>query len=60
MTENLEAARPVRSLQGSSLAGSQELRGSQPAYLKKAVQLLVSEQKRGVKDEITVTSLVVQ
>ena len=45
---------------GVSLAVLQELRGSQTAYLKKGVQLLVSEQKRGVKDEITGTSLVVQ
>lgn len=33
-----------------------ELRGSQTTYLKKGVQLLVSEQKRGVNDEITGTS----
>ena len=59
MTENLETARLRRTLQGSSLAVLQELRGSQTTYLKKGVQLLVSEQKRGVKDEITGTSLVV-
>lgn len=35
------------------------VRGSQTTYLKKGVQLLVSEQKRGVNDEITGTSLVV-
>ena len=60
VTENLETARLGRTLQGFSLAMLQELRGSQTAYLKKDVQLLVSEQKRGVKDEITGTSLVVQ
>ena len=59
MAENLETARLRRTLQGSSLAVLQELRGSQTTYLKKGVQSLVSEQKRGVKDEITGTSLVV-
>ena len=59
VTENLETARLRRTLQGSSLAVLQELRGSQTTYLKKGVQLLVSEQKRGVNDEITGTSLVV-